>query len=1396
MPYNMGDAVGYIKLNIQDFQKKFEEVHSKTESLDKAASGMSDIFKAAGKAVAAAFAGISAAAAAATKSVITVGSSFQASMSQVAATMGMTADQIRNGSEDYERLAETAKEMGATTKFSATQAADALNYLALAGYSVDESISTLPKVLDVAAAGGMDLARASDMVTDAMSALGLPLEEAGTFVDKLAKTSQKSNTSVAQLGEAILQIGGTAKSLAGGVTELDTALGILANNGIKAAEGGTALRQVILNLTAPTNQAKEFMDSLGLSAYDVYGNMKPLNQIFSELSQIMQGMTQQQRDNVLTQIFDARQLKSARALLAGYSESWNDLYEQIEHADGAAHNMALTMQENLTGAITIAKSAIEGVQVTAFEALETGLTKSVKAATASIDELNKKLQTPEMQEALQKIGTMLGDILAKFAEFIANEAIPKMIEWFAKLDETANEVKSVLAGVGAALPIVTFGLIACNQSVQAFVASQIAMKTVTLAANAALLANPFTAVAVAVGALISAFANYNLEMKRAIESARQQETEFTKSAEAINKNAEALKEAKQQAQENVDSINEQNNNLKTLVNELGEFAKKTELSNSELALAQEIITKLNEIYPENTAYIEDGQIKAYDELAISVDEYCKKLEKQAKLEAETNIYLAEKEAYETAKKNVDELAEAVNKTGDEYRKANKERRYYEEGGLFSQNYTMRAKKEADAMGMTLKQYYRYKEELANENHEAAKEAWEKNQEILTETQESYENAQKNIDDILSEGNQNLVSTVEQNGEELKRVYTSQAEAQIDINKKYAKERANQDKKTANEQKKATEKMWQEIEDLDRKYKLGQIENEEDYQEQRKKILESNRLEYDDKWVDEYSKSIEYEKELYQEELDNLEEQKNERKQKSEELQSQREQETRDLIEDLKYRNQIDETYTEQMMYDDMEAIIKGLDKNSALYKEYNKEIVLGRKGLNDELNQIREQEIEDQIEDLKYRNEIDESYTKEMMYNDMQIIIDGLDKNSEIYKKYNKVIISGRKELNDELKDNAETAFQTWTDSYNNLVSEAESAYSEIEKKQDDLSRSMINSVKLYETETKKVWNAQKRAWEDTEVLTASSASIKKQTEELENYTKTLEDLENKGLSDDLMQKVLSMNQAEGAEFAAALNQMSETELQNYVAAYDELVAKSKEFSEQYYSSQIEALDKDFKQKFETLYSQIPADIQLVGQESIDGFIQGVKEKSEDSAKGLQEVMLSGVDAVNNALKINSSKSMVFETIGKNSMLGFVSGLSGVFQSTAEKFSDIGKKCGDEFSNSFKSVWDKFRESLANSISDLSKIKIDLSGINSTNLNYDLSGQYKPQSRQTQQQQSTIIQASQQKTLTVKDVETAIKNAMPSGDVVLKVDGAAFGRISRRELNRLAQSSGNLNLNV
>lgn len=380
------------------------------------------------------------------KSSIDTGMAFDSSMSQVAATMGTTVDQIGE-------LRDFAQDMGAKTAFSATQAADALNYMALAGYDAEKSMKAMPNVLNLAAAGGMDLARASDMVTDAQSALGLSMEESTDLIDKMAMTASKSNTSVEQLGDAILTVGGTAKDLAGGTTELSTALGILADNGIKGAEGGTALRNIILSLGAPTDKAANKLKKMGVQVYDNTGKMRPLNETFKDLNNALATMTQGERTEVLNELFNKVDLKSANALLANSGDRFDELSRSIDNAAGAAERMAETQLDNLAGDITLMKSAVEGVQIA----------------------LSDKL-SPALRDATQFATDMIGE----FQRFITDGGLDSLIDGFLTL-------APAIAGATTAF-LVYKGAAAISGVVDALTTSVTAL-------NAALSANPLLTVA-------------------------------------------------------------------------------------------------------------------------------------------------------------------------------------------------------------------------------------------------------------------------------------------------------------------------------------------------------------------------------------------------------------------------------------------------------------------------------------------------------------------------------------------------------------------------------------------------------------------------------------------------------------------------------------------------------------------------------------------------------------------------------------------------------------------------------------------------------------------------------------------------------------------------------------
>lgn len=404
---------------------------------------------------------------------VTTAASFESSMSQVQATMGITKDSMStvNGQSvnTMNTLSELAKKMGSETAFSASECAEALNYLALAGYDTEQMCNTLPTVLNLAAAGGIDLASASDMVTDAMSALGMGVDEAETMVDQMAKTASTTNTSVAQLGEGILTIGATAKTVKGGTAELNTALGILANNGIKGAEGGTHLRNIILSLQNPTDKAAASMEQLGVDVYDSQGNMRSLNDILGDLNKSMDGMTSAEKSNIISNIFNKTDLSSVNALLANTGSTWDDLQQSITNSGGAAQQMADTQLDNLQGQLTILKSALEGLAISFGELLMPAIKSIVTAVQGFVDKLNS------MDEGTKKVIVTIGLIVA---------AIGPVLIVIGKVVSAVGTIMTIVPKVAGVINTV---------------------KTAFAALNTTMLANPIVLIIAAIAALVAAF---------------------------------------------------------------------------------------------------------------------------------------------------------------------------------------------------------------------------------------------------------------------------------------------------------------------------------------------------------------------------------------------------------------------------------------------------------------------------------------------------------------------------------------------------------------------------------------------------------------------------------------------------------------------------------------------------------------------------------------------------------------------------------------------------------------------------------------------------------------------------------------------------------------------------
>jgi TP901 family phage tail tape measure protein len=346
------------------------------------------------------------------KDSVNVGMGFDKSMSQVAATMGTTVDQIGE-------LTMFAQEMGATTAFSAQQAADGLNILAMSGLNATEMMQTLPEVLNLAASGGLDLATASKYVTGAVKGFGDSFEHASKYTDMIATGASKANTNVNQLGLALSDSAATASSY--GQTAEGTTLALLrlAEQNVTGAEAATALNRAMMDLYTPTTAAKKAMDSLGVSAYDSTGKARPLNDVIDDLTVAMDGMSDAEKNATKNAIFSTFGLQAYNKMVVSSKQKVGEFEKALDGATGSAKKMADTQLDNLAGDITLAKSAAEGFKI----AISNGL-------------------TPAIRSFVQKGANELGKLKSAFEN----------AGWSGLARQLALSLKSMASEVGKALP--------------------------------------------------------------------------------------------------------------------------------------------------------------------------------------------------------------------------------------------------------------------------------------------------------------------------------------------------------------------------------------------------------------------------------------------------------------------------------------------------------------------------------------------------------------------------------------------------------------------------------------------------------------------------------------------------------------------------------------------------------------------------------------------------------------------------------------------------------------------------------------------------------------------------------------------------------------------------------
>lgn len=545
-----------------------------------------------------------------TEDVVRTGSTFEAAMSSVGAISGATASEM-------EMLTAKAEEMGASTKYTAAESAQAFQYMAMAGWKAEDMVSGIEGVLSLAAASGEELGTTSDIVTDAMTAFGLSADQAGHFADVLAAASSNANTNVSMMGETFKYVAPVAGAMNYSIEDMAEMIGTMANSGIKATNAGTALRSIITRLSTDAGASSKklgalgtLVEELGVQFYEADGSARDFGDVIADAREKWKGLTDQQQTSYGKMIAGTNAISGWLALMNAAPADVDKLTTAIENCDGAATDMSTTMIDNLSGDMTILGSAVDGMKIKLSKSLTPALRDTVKYMTDSIPDIQKKL------EPMFKKG-------GEFISFAVQE-LPKVLD-------RAKKLLPVVEGIGAAFLAwqVTDKIVKFGEAIKTGT-------TLMQALNITMAANPAVAVTAAVVGLTAAVVAYNLAQEDELSIEEQVNEQFLEQTNAVNDTREAMNQLKDDYNNRAADTKKEFDRVEDLWKELDKLTD----ANGRVKKADEervkyILGELNSAL--GTEYSMTGsQIRNYQNLAAEIDNVIAK----KKAEAYLDDYLA------------------------------------------------------------------------------------------------------------------------------------------------------------------------------------------------------------------------------------------------------------------------------------------------------------------------------------------------------------------------------------------------------------------------------------------------------------------------------------------------------------------------------------------------------------------------------------------------------------------------------------------------------------------------------------------------------------------------------------------------------------------------------------
>lgn len=887
---------------------------------------------------------------------INVGKSFESSMSQVRAYSGAVGD-------DFTALENAAKEAGATTSKSATEAADALGYMALAGWDTQQMLDGLMPIVKASEAGTADLKRTSDLVTDSMSAMGVATSDLAHYLDICTAAQSNSNTTMTALLEAYVGCGGTLRNLNVPLEESATLLGTLANRGIKASEAGTSLNSILVNLMGANKSAREAMESLGVSAWDAQGNFIGVTNTLKLLDSALEGCTEQQKAFLEAKIGGKTQMDTLQALIAGVREEYNDLYTTLENSNGALMQTADTMHDNLAGALTSMNSALEALGNEFYDYLEEPAREAVDAVTDALRKLTSSVDKGELSAHLKELSDKLGDLMEKLVKFASEKGIDLLIDGLEKLIDALSwcadhfeQLVIAAEGLGAAFVGIKISKLVIDISVLVGVIQTLSAVAgeATVASKAlsvAMSAIPAVAVGLAISALAIGISEYIVSVNQA--EARTAElrnemdragTSLTDTVVAINKMRESMEDAEAEAENSIDIADRALDSLDDLVDENGNLKDAQ-------ANVDEQLKILNETFGLNLEVV-DGQIQGYKDLKDSYEEYCKSLRKNAQLEAMHPTYVRSIERLgqiddeitelETKKTNVEgdlgQVKRAPSTFGqdkkEEYLKTDAYKLWAEEKKRNNTFTTSKWLKEIDILNDddALQEFLQYYAEEQNKEIDEAKAEKKR----LEDNRNEYEKLTYGSDDKDEATYYDVGHSV--------------------ADEQYRRGKEQSDKLIEGDSKRKDE-ILKRLSDLKHDHDTHQITDDEYYSQLGEIINSSSYL-----FLDDDTDKSDFWK-IYDKDWQSYLNSQNKKKsgggkkstkekdpeQEAEHARQKKESEASKAISDkkyeLNYRKSTDYDYSDEQFYDDLETFAETLDKDTDAYTKLINEITLGRQKL-------------------------------------------------------------------------------------------------------------------------------------------------------------------------------------------------------------------------------------------------------------------------------------------------------------------------------------------------------------------------------------------------------------------------------------------------------------------